>query len=61
MGDVSGLGVLRFAQDDGKNKNKNKNKDKDRGKGRCQCGGLSTAPRTMKLFAASVEMTFLLL
>jgi hypothetical protein len=29
------------------------------GNGKGQCGGLSTAPRTVELFAAPVEMTIL--
>jgi hypothetical protein len=42
-----------LAQDDGKSKSKSKSK------GKYKCGGLSTARRTVKLSAASVEMTIL--
>ncbi len=60
MGGAEGIGVLRCAQDDGKNRQRQGQcNGKATGKGNCngEIQGLSTARRTVRLSGASVEMT----
>ncbi len=62
MGGVESLGILRCAQDDGKNRQRQKQQDNGKNKREATATAkyrdLSTARRTMMLSVASVEMTF---